>query len=209
MNHLMPRHERDWMQASLVGLVITGLTLGSIMPASAQKERGGDELHQKETDQSQKQLRPSGPSTAPPSGEVFLAELEIKLTGTPNSVNQEINYQMVVKNNGDDMGREIIFSMAFSQQLPPGLKVLSIHSPDAVCWVIVPQPGLPIVKCSQLSLATNGTTSIVSVAVANPGNVPRMATAQVMGIAPDWHGDNNTVSLNCNAVACVPVEFKK
>ena len=215
MNHRMLRHGgRGWMQASLAGLVIIGLTLAGIMPASAQEKRGSDEsrdLLQKETGQNQKPPRVSGPSTDPPSGEVFLADLKIELTGTPNIVNQEILYNMVITNQQDDKGREIVFSMAFSHPLPPGLKVLTINSPDAVCWVIEPQPGLPIVKCSQLGLAARGekSTSTVLVTVANPGNVPRMATAQVMGIAPDWHGEDNTVSLNCNAVACVTVVFKK
>lgn len=211
MNHRMLRHG-SWMQTSLAWLVIIGLILAGIMPASAQEKRGSDEprdLLQKETGQNKKPPRVSGPSTDPPSGEVFLADLKIELTGTPSIVNQEILYSMVITNQQDDDGREIVFSMAFSHPLPPGLKVLTINSPDAVCWVIEPQPGLPIVKCSQLGLAAHGGESTVLVTVANPGNAPRMATAQVMGIAPDWHGEDNTVSLNCNAVGCVPVVFKK
>lgn len=174
------------MQANLAGLVITGLTLAGIMPALAQEKRGGTE--------SRDLPRQERPKSKTQSGEVWLADLAVSLTGNKNIVNQEILFQMIVTNLGDDDGRDIVFSMAFSNLLPPGLKVLTINSPDALCWVIEPIPGLPVVKCTQSSLPRLG-TSMVAVTVANPGNGPRKATAQVMGIVPDYDGANNTVTV--------------
>jgi len=147
---------------------------------------------------------PSPPATAPQAGtpgvpqglpnEVWLADLVITLTGTKDLRNQSIVYQVTVTNLGDDDGRDITFSLAFSHTLPAGLKIVSMKSAQAKCQVYEAARGLPYVKCIQLGLGVGG-ASRVDVLVANPGNGPRKATAQVMGIVPDYNGANNSVTV--------------
>lgn len=193
-NRLFRQGGINWIQTNLAGLVITGLTLAGVMPALAQEKRDGVEFRElSQEKRTEGKLLLSTPSAKIPD-EVWLADLAVSLTADKNIANQEILYNMVVTNLGDDDGRDIVFSMAFSNSLPPGLKVLNINSPGALCWVVEPVSGMPAVKCAQSTMPVNG-TSAVSVTVANPGNVPRKVTAQGMGIGPDYNGANNTVTV--------------
>jgi len=120
--------------------------------------------------------------------------LAVSLTANKDLRNQVIVYQVSVTNLGDDDGRDIAFSLAFSHSLPTGLKILDVKSRDSKCQVYEPVPGLPYVKCILHTLPVRATSTMMLV-TANPRNGPRKATAQVMGIVPDYNGENNAMTI--------------
>lgn len=120
--------------------------------------------------------------------EVWLADVGLTLQASDNPVTNRIYHSVTITNHGDDSGRDILFTLipVYATQVVTSGSQNSVCQTVTVVWQQVVRCTLPLLNVSQTETIKITTTRNTTF----PGR--KIATAQAMGVSPDWDGANNT-----------------
>lgn len=128
------------------------------------------------------------------SGDQWIADLAVVLTGTVDLANQFQTYELSVTNQGDDAARQIVMAHTFATSVP-GTSIVKLEPRGgAMCSSKELSAGLPVIICTVPQLGVRDTAG-ATFSLRNPGNGSRTSTAQAMSIVPDFNRANNSLTI--------------